>query len=389
MYLQLAAAISASEASLRMLLQTAVSNNPMIIAADKEYSAKANEVLPSYFPDNPSVGYEYMTTGENKFSINQMLDFPLKTYFKGSIKTHEAMVAKYNAALVKAGTIRDIRIAYFEAAAIERLRELEKNKKMELGLFRDISGSKYKTGRGEQADYVRAKIDILLSEKKVLSFNAERETKLQMLARLIGGPIPAGIEFGTDGLTADIDTGALLRATNSFAGILIKNTALGKSEDENSLAAFDFLPDINLMGTYTTSPMGNSASVFIGLTVPIYLPFKEIPRAAAAGDMKGSAQSELSNAVNEVIADIASRTAVYQQSKETLALFSGTILHEARQALDASFKLYETDKITFFNLLQNIIMLYDYYAEEVMARRDTYTAWAWLNYYTGISGEKK
>ncbi len=374
-----------ADGDLQSLISNAFRQNPKVLAAEKEYSAKAAEVLPSYFPANPTAGYEYMTSGENKFSVGQMLDFPLKTFFKGGIKSREASIAKYKAVLAKAEVMRDIRIVYFEAAAVSRLAELEKNKKMELGLFRDLAESKYKVGRGEQAEYVRAKIDMLLAEKKIIAFSAEREMNIRTLTRLIGGTIP-NVRFTLEGTRPDIDPSLVARATNSFAGILMKNAAAGIAEDESALATFEFLPDISLMGTYTTSGMGNSASVFIGLTVPLFLPFKEIPRASAAGDMKEAARNELVDAQNEVIADITSRMAAYRQSRETLALFSGSILHEARQALDASFKSYETDKITFLMLLQNIIMLYDYYAEEVMARRDMNISWAWLAFYSGDAG---
>ena len=87
------------------------------------------------------------------------------------------------------------------------------------------------------------------------------------------------------------------------------------------------------------------------------------------------------DAVNDIAADVTSRAQMFKRNKEILALFQGSIIHEARQALDASYKSYETDKITFLNLLQNIFMLYDYYAEEEMARLEVYRANAWLNYY--------
>ncbi|MEK6794322.1 MAG: hypothetical protein AABZ39_06075, partial [Spirochaetota bacterium] len=110
-----------ADGDLQSLISNAFRQNPKVLAAEKEYSAKAAEVLPSYFPANPTAGYEYMTSGENKFSVGQMLDFPLKTFFKGGIKSREASIAKYKAVLAKAEVMRDIRIVYFEAAAVSRL----------------------------------------------------------------------------------------------------------------------------------------------------------------------------------------------------------------------------------------------------------------------------
>lgn len=364
------------------LIPIALSNNPRIAAAERAYTARAAEIVPAYFPANPSAGYEYMTTGENKFTVNQMFDFPLKTIFKANIRARDAAAAKYSVSLVKAETVRDIRIACAEIAAVKRLEELEKNKRAELALFRDIAESRYKVGRGEQAEYVRAKINMLLAEKRLLAFAAERETKMRMLAALLGTNDVPPTAFVLD-LPKAVDAARIAAATNTFAGILMKNAALDKAGEESALAAAEALPDISLMGSFTASAMGNSASVFIGLTVPLYLPFKEVPRAAAASDMQESAKRELADTVNTIRADIAARTAAYAQSRETLALFSGSIIHEARQSLDASFRSYETGKITFQNLLENIIMLYDYYTEETAAQRDMIIAAAWLAFYTG------
>ena len=100
--------------------------------------------------------------------------------------------------------------------------------------------------------------------------------------------------------------------------------------------------------------------------------FKEGRREAAA--MRDMASAELTNLQNETIARIIETRARAVQDQNLIRLYRGSVLPQARAAVQASLSSYRVGRVTFMTLVDNQMTVNRYETESYRLRADYHQA---------------
>ena len=392
----------AENLSLQKLINTALENNPEIQASKYQYMASKEEITPAYFPPDPTFNVNFMNMpvgsfsfdrspmSARQFSVMQMIPFPFKLSSKAKIKRNIMEVDKFKYELKTRQIELQIKVAYYKIAQLNKVIEIVKEKKEQLGLFETIAETKYKHGKGLQQDILKAKVNLAQITKKLMILEATLKAKTGEMVKLLGDkPVPEDIEFIYDEFEKKNKQELLQHALQTFPGIKMKNSMSEKADAMHSLSKWAYMPDFMIGAAYNSRSDSlmdggtDSYSIMLGATIPLYSPFKQTGYKNSAKYMKEKAiksRQDISDTVNE---QVNSHYEFYRQNSDILQLYEEQIIPEARLALDSSLNAYQVDKVDFLNVLQSLLVLYSHYVDNEQAMFDVYKHWSFLEFYSG------
>ena len=363
-------------ASLDMLVEEALQNNPEIKSAERRWlGSEQRPTQVSTLPD-PMFSYSRFIESvetrvgpqENVFTLSQRIPFPGKLGLKGKMAKQNALAEeqRYQA------TIRDVvfkvKQAYYDLYWVDRSIGILNQYLALLQDFTRVAEQKYATGQGIQANVLKSQVEISSTMERGLGFDKIRQGVAARINALLGRA--KNSELGTvstiDTMRANLDEAALVNlALSQREELRAVQAMIGKSEFMKSLAKREYWPDLNLRANYidvskgvSTAPDAgkNAWSVMVGLNLPIWLG-KRNAAVREADETISSNRLAYENLENQVKAEIKDFYYQVQITGRTLDLYEQGLIAQAESSLESSLASYRTGRLDFLNLLDAERML--------------------------------
>ena len=394
---------------LQALIGQAIKDNPEIAAAAREKEAAAHRVSPAGAFDDPMVEAGLISVPIQSWRLNRedmtmkMLGISQRLPYPGKRGLREAVAAK-DAESVALGyretvnrVVRDVKVAYYDLALIERSIEIVERNKQLVAQLLHIAEGRYSVGQGAQADLLKVQTQLAKMDEELLRMRRERRSMEADLARAVGrGAEGAPIKSVMPGLGAtrisfDALSEAALRDRPQLLGL---KTLIDKSQKALELARKDYYPDFDLRVQYgqrDKMPDGAPRSDLISLTLAINLPLwgkqKIEPKIAEAQAMREQAISMHQAQQNELIAKLRQQVAIAEQNRESAKLYQTGILPQARLALESALAAYRVNRVDFSMLLDSQMTVFNYEVNHAAAVVAFNKALAEIDQLTGKAGD--
>ena len=356
--------------ALSELIEEALSQNPQIKAARKEWEASLQVIPQAKSLPDPMLSYSYFGQSvetrlgpqRNKFSLSQKFPFFGKLSLKGEIARKGASVLEEQYMAVKLNIVLKVKKAFFSLFWLDRAIRIAQEEKDVLERLTKIAEKKYETGEVNQQDVLKAQLEISKVQDKILILNQRRRAIAAELNALLNRRPDSFIgeveEFEVPELRFELEK--LYEWAREMRPELRKaQHFIEKNEESLKLAKKNYFPDFRLMfdyidiggGTTTNIKDGrNSWMASVGINIPIWRKRLHAAEAEAATKLKAS-QDSYKNVQNETLSRVNELFFEVETVSEQVNLYKYSLLPQAEQSLKASEVGYLTGKVDFLDLL--------------------------------------
>lgn len=356
-------------APLTKLVSEAEKSNPRILAALRAWQAAAQ--VPSQvstLPD-PQLTFQQLSVASprpfagftnNNFAyaglgISQDLPFPGKLKLRGEAASREASAARDAYWAVRLDVRNQLKAAYFQLSAVQEQMMILRHDNQLLSQILTIAGARYRTGKGNQQDILRAQLQQtkLLRDQELLM---QRESVLQArLLQILNRPP------GSPAIVADRMTETALDATPEALLDKVRqgNPAIGAEQEmvrrqslQIELARKDFYPDFNVqyMWQQTGPPFPNYYMLTLGVRVPIFRRRKQRPELAQAVAQLDQQRHQYEAQVQQAYFEVRDQFLQAETSSRLLKIDREGLIPQSLAAFRAGLAAYEAGTEDFESL---------------------------------------
>jgi outer membrane protein TolC len=356
--------------ALSELIEEALSQNPQIKAARKEWEASLQVIPQAKSLPDPMLNYSYFGQSvetrlgpqKNKFSLSQKFPFFGKLSIRGKIARKGASVLEEQYMAVKLNIVLKVKNTFFSLFWLDRAIRIAQEEKEVLERLTKIAEKKYETGEANQQDVLKAQLEISKVLDKILILNQRKRAITAELNALLNRRPDSFVgeveEFEVPELRFELEK--LYEWAREMRPELRKaQHFIEKNEESLKLAKKNYFPDFRLMfdyidiggGTTTNIKDGrNSWMASVGINIPIWRKRLHAAEAEAATKLKAS-QDSYKNVQNETLSRVNELFFEVETVSEQVNLYKYSLLPLAEQSLKASEVGYLTGKVDFLNLL--------------------------------------
>jgi len=361
-------------------LRIARETNPLLRAARASSTAAAQRIGPAGALPDPQLQFALMNRMASDFGstmdpmtmnqvqLMQMLPWPGKLRNAKRAARHTAAAAGADADEQERMLVAQVRMAYFAVAYADRALEVMRRTQGLLRDFLEVSTTMYSVGSAVQQDVLRAQVEVARMGEAITRMGQERLAMAARLDALLGRaatepiawlelPEPDSVSLpGLDSLVAWGTTGrpALVAGAER---VLAAEAAL-------SAARSELFPDVSLGVAYQQRPQfPTMVSLMVGISLPIFAGARQLPMRREAAAMRDMSAAELLNLRNETIARIVEMRARAEQDRNLVRLYRGSILPQARAAVQSALSGYRVGRVPFMQLIDNQMTVNRYETE--------------------------
>ena len=300
--------------------------------------------------------------------LTQNFPFPGKLAAKGEIARQQAVWYRQAYRESRLQLIRQVKEAWLGLYLQSRLLAVTGRSLQLLGEYITQSETRYATGKGQQADILKAQLERSALMERRLALTQQRDSALASLNALLGRapdtPVPLPDELAASAFPHSLaelqDQAATQRPLIvAYQGLLEQSAA------QKKLAHLNYYPDFSLGAVYTFREQNRSdqGTDFVGLEFSVSLPvFREKRREAVSEAEQGEVmvRRQLDDFLNKTRFAITDGYAQLEKNRQLLELYRGGIIPQATQSFEAAVSGYQVGRQPFALLLENLLALYRY-----------------------------
>lgn len=387
------------------LIKTALENNPQLKSFQSAIKADSAKIPQSGSLPDPVLSLSLMNLPTNSFvfdqepmsgkqiSLKQLFPFPGKLSLKEDISSQGVAISIANYQEFRNQIIRDLKISYYDLFFIDKsIKITEKNQQL-LREFTDIAESRYKVGKGLQQDVLKAQVELSKMIDKLIQLQQKRVVKQAQINTILNQPVDVPL-----GKTSELEFSKSLGNLDSLQRLatvyrpLLKGWESMRKQSLLSvdLAKKDYWPDIGVFLAYTQrevlqngSPGYDFLSGGISLNLPIYSGSKQSKKVEETVNHKNMIEERYEQILNQIDFELENKLSGEQKNAKLVELFKTGIIPQASQSLKSAMTGYQTDKVDFLTLINNLITLFNYELEYYRVLSDYNKDLASLKYLTG------
>lgn len=354
--------------SVYRLVQTA---SPRIAAANALTAAAEARIAPARRPPDPQLQFGLMNRslpgfglsdplGMNQIQVMQMVPFPGKLGLAGRVAAERAEGQRARSAEVAWDTRARAAMEFYEIYRMDRSIEVAGET---LRLLRDLgetARTMYGVGQGQQADVLRAQVEIARMDEEITRMQVERVAAAARLNALldrgtdqvVGSPVLPRFPDSLpplETLTAEAQAGRPM--------VKAGEADVRSAEAGVRLARREIWPDLTLGVQYGQRPMPEGTdrmmSLMLGVTVPVFAGSRQLAMRREAEAMRLMASADLEGMRADTRGRVAELYAAVQRSRRLAELYRGTILPQSRATVTSSLSSYRVGGVDFSTLLDN------------------------------------
>ena len=372
------------DARLKALIEEALDRNPEVQAAQWHETA-AREQIPTAgalpdptlqftgFAQSPQTRVGPQVSG---VAVNQRLPWFGKRTDRAEATTVRAEIQRQVAAARRADVVRQVKVAYYELAYLDRALAITGEERELLEHYESLARARYSQGVGLQQAVVKLQAEITRVLNRRQELTRQRVDVESRLNALRDRPAHAGIP--------DVKLGELPRVALDQGRVeaigranapVVKAAALAVDHDEVGvrLAERRYWPDLVLGATWgrvrarddqpgRSNPPPDNGKDTLGLTLGINIPLQRGIYDAGVREAvarRSAAQESHRLALNGVDQAVRSTGFALTTIEAQIALFENALVPQAEQALRATEEAYATGTTGVLDLLDSEEVLLD------------------------------
>jgi cobalt-zinc-cadmium efflux system outer membrane protein len=365
--------------------------NPMLRAARFSATAAAQRIGPAGALPDPQLQFGLMNRMASDFGntmdpmtmnqvqLMQMLPWPGKLGGAKRAARHTAAAAGADAAEQERMLAAQVRMTYYQTAYADRALAVMGRTRELLRNFLDVSTTMYAVGSAVQQDVLRAQVEVARMSEEITRMGQERLAMAARLNALLGrsatSPIPTLELPETDSSALPPVDSLLAWALAARPSLVAGRERVAAADASLSAARRELFPDFTLGVQYQQRPQfPTMVSLMLGFNLPIFAGAKQLPMRREAEAMRDMAAADLTNLQNETVARIIETRARAVQDQNLIRLYRGSIVPQARAAVQASLSSYRVGRVTFMTLVDNQMTVNRYETETYRLLADYHQA---------------
>ncbi|MEI6831347.1 MAG: TolC family protein [Candidatus Omnitrophota bacterium] len=393
---------SADIIPLNSLIDEALKNNPQIQAAKLRFKAAQARVRLLRTLADPKFEYEYdkitasmdnlmnnNTKPMRTFAISQEFPFPTKLLLRKKAAQKEANSYEQEYREIERKVIKDVKQAYFQLFLNDRKIRLTQENLNLLSQFIEIANKKYSVNRASQQDSLKAQVEHSKLSNQLVLLEQEKKIAKNMLNSLLNRLIDTEIDNleESSNKVLELDEQTILKSAKENRPELKSfQEMVRKTEIDYSLAKQEYLPDfmIKYKREERNGKPGSWAGM-IGVTIPLWFWEKQDSFVKEAHANVGVVKAEYQAEENLVLFEVSSSYARFDASKKLVKIYETGVLPQVQAALETARRGYETDTLSFLDLLDSVRTLREFQMEYIESLANLEIALADLERAVGVN----
>ena len=378
---------AAAGGTLASLVEQLDRNNPELKASRREIDMRVARVAPASAPPDPTLSFGYMggiarpffpssnTLGAfQRFGLLQEIPYPGKLALRGRVLATEVDQSRWNFEDGRRRLIADLKVTYFDYVLTERSLAIVQRNKTLLEQFRQIAEAQFAVGKGLQQDVLKAQVEISLLLERINVLERARGAMQARINALLyrdpAMPIDADLAFDAMPLPP-LDT-LKAQVAERYPALKRDERGIDRGQQALQLANKELLPDFaaNVTSMRQTSDMPWLYGVDFMVKIPIFWQRKQRPMIAEAAAALDAAKRTRENTLAMGSAQLTEEYLAAESGRRLMDLYTGSVLPQARLALESSQASYQVGRADFLTLLTNFmtVLTYEVNLEEQTAR---------------------
>ncbi len=359
-------------------VKLALQGNPLVRAAQAQYSSALHQIDQAYVPQDPQLTWAESGSqnglkhpSARTLSISESFQFPGKGWLQGDQAHRAAEIAR----LAYEGAVRDAgaqaQTAYYQALLDGGLAETAAENASTLDRVLKVAQVAYAANQVSQSDLISAEFDLSQATQTYYASQVAEANDEAALNQALGrDPREAlslakalDLEPMKSSMDVLVDAGLQMRQELLEAALSEKNakTAL-------TLARLEFLPDFtvgysqNRYSVASAAPVPGDTkdnTVSIGFNLPVFFWFKQRQDVESAGRLLDAARADRRSAELQTETGIVSLYRTTRLAYDTAVLYRDSLIPLARQDFQVALIAYQSGKVDFTTLSATLQRIYN------------------------------
>ncbi len=348
------------------LIQEVLARNPELSATRKQWEAATNRIAQVRSLDDPILSlqlwnvpqpFNVARTENHIFGLSQNLPFPGKLGLKGEVASRSADMTEQAIRAKERELVARLKQAYYDLFLMQKTIQIHHEQVELLRQFFEIANAKFRAGKGNQADVLKAQVELSLLQQQLPVLEQRRKTAAAMLNTLLDRdpssplglaqePSPLPIERPLD----DLHNLAL----NDRPELKAAELDVQRSEQSRALAQRQYYPDFNVaVQRFQNYQANDGFGAYVAMSIPFAFWTKPkydagVQEAAAAVSVAQAQQHTLENLTKFQVNDLLAK---FRATDQVAMLYRTTILPQAEQSLESARVGYRVGKGSFLDLI--------------------------------------
>lgn len=326
-------------------------------AAGRAYQAKlwSNPELELSTEDGPARGGRAFSDAKQTIGVVQTLPFPGKKSLDRRIGSAGVKLSEAELSLRRVELVRDVKAAFFQVLAAERLVEAAGELVKVAESSADTARRRVEAGATSDQEQLRAEIQSEQAKADLVEFRRESNIARHTLATLLGRPDLRDARLS--GALAESASAALLeqgpeRWLASHPSSVGARAARDRAELELRRARLEPLPDVKVgVAGGRENDSDRSSIVEFRLSLPLPLIDRAKGRKQEARANVAIAEAELTSVEQRLLREWGTASQRFRAAIEQVANYRERILPKAEKALELVRGGFEQGKFGFIDLL--------------------------------------
>lgn len=349
------------------LIQEVLARNSELVAARKQWEAASQRITQARSLDDPTLSvtlfnvpqtFNVTQTQNSIFGFSQSFPFPGKLALKGDVASRSAEMTEQAVRAKERELVARLKQAYYDLFLTHKAIQIHHEQVELLGQFVEITTAKFRTGKGSQADVLKAQVELSMLFQQLPVLEQRRETAEAMLNTLLDrdSTSPLGIPQEPSQIPLDKTLDDLHRlALNDRPELKAAALAVQRNEQSRALAKRQYYPDFNVaFQRFQNFQANDGFGAYVALSIPFAFWTKPkydagVQEAAAAVSAARAQQHTLENLTRFQVKDLLARL---RATDQVAMLYRTTILPQAEQSLEAARVGYRAGKAGFLDLIE-------------------------------------
>lgn len=381
-----------SKSKINDYLAYAALNNPGLEAAFNRWKAELEMVAQARTLPDPRFNYgnfiqEVETRvgpQQQRVGLSQMFPWFGKLELRGAAAMAGANAAQQQYESAKLKLFDEVKQAYYELYYVGRAVGIAEENVELLKYFEEVARSKYEAGKAQQADVLKAQVELDRLRDRVRTLQDLKHPTLARLNATLNRPAAAQLPWPTHFPPTRISNTrpALVQQIVKFNPELKRLDFLAEKEQANiALAKKEFYPDVTLGLDYVQTgdarmsgvPDSGKDPVMLGVSVNLPL-WRDKYRAGVrqAVNRYNATRLERQDRANLLTSDLELALFKFQDAQRKIVLYRDSLIPKADQNVKVIQRSYESGKSDFLSLIdaERVLLEFQLTYERAVADRE-------------------
>ncbi|HEV8493990.1 MAG TPA: TolC family protein [Candidatus Angelobacter sp.] len=365
---------ASSNARLSALINEALRNSPIILAARSHWQALTRVPRQvSTLPD-PTVGLTHFTVGSPQpfsgyetsdfyysgFGFSQDIPGPGKLGLRAKQAQRDAEVAHDAYRLQQRQVAEQVREGYFNLFYLEKVNELLRQTREQLAGVAETAEAQYHVAMAQQQDVLKAQLEVtrILRDQELSRADFQQG---QANLKAVLGREQDSANLAIDEVKPSVlpfDERRLRELAIDNSPDLQQATAMEQSSDAAlEIARHNYVPDFNLGYAFQKTGPGfrDYYMLTVGATIPLYFWRKQTPAVEQAALEKESAHANTYSKRLSIGSELRTQAVALRSAERVMKLYNDGLIPQAEETQTSAQAAYRVGKVDFQTLLSAVI----------------------------------